>query len=78
MPGTVTVSRYAAAGNPRTNHSATAPTNERVSEATKNAEVAVSGTHLIADIAVICSERLLVTQSGLSRIVLSDNRCGDW
>ena len=42
MPGTVTVSHYAAAGNPRTSHSAMAPTNERVSEATKLAEVAVS------------------------------------
>lgn len=32
-----------------------APTNERVSEATRLAEVAVSGTHVIADIGVICS-----------------------
>jgi len=55
MRGTVTVLHYAAAGNPRTNHSATAVTNEQVSEATRLAEVAVSGPYSKADIGVIQS-----------------------
>jgi hypothetical protein len=46
---------YVAAGNPRTNHFATAHTNKRASKAARLMEVAMSGSHAIADNAVICS-----------------------
>jgi uncharacterized Fe-S cluster protein YjdI/CDGSH-type Zn-finger protein len=53
--GTVIVLRYVAAGNPRTNHFATAHTNKRASKAARLMEVGMSGLHAIADNAVICS-----------------------
>jgi hypothetical protein len=57
MLGTVIVLRYVAAGNPRTNHFATARTNKWASKAARLMEVAMSGLRLEPDIKLKWVER---------------------